>query len=160
MATSERNLSSISGAKSDVSKKHVGIVVAEWNSEITESMYEACVKQLLRAGIKKENLHRRNVPGTFELSLGAQYIASDKNMDAVICIGCVINGETKHFDYICSAVSYGITEVSLKFNKPVIFGVLTTLNKQQALDRAGGKHGNKGDEAAAACLSMLSFNPL
>jgi len=97
------------------------------------------------------------VPGTFELSLAGLWMAEEKHVDAVICLGCVIQGETPHFDYICQAVAYGVTEASLKSRKPVIFGVLTTLNKQQALDRAGGKYGNKGEEAALTALKMLQF---
>jgi len=89
--------------------------------------------------------------------LGAQWLAKEADIDAVIALGCVIMGDTPHFDYICQSVSYGITEVGLKYNKPVIFGVLTTLTLQQALDRAGGIHGNKGNEAAMTALNMLNF---
>jgi 6,7-dimethyl-8-ribityllumazine synthase len=96
------------------------------------------------------------VPGSFELPLGAQQMAETKNIDAVICIGCVIQGDTPHFDYICQAVAFGIMKVNLKFNKPVAFGVLTTLNKKQALERAGGKLGNKGEEAALTVVKMLN----
>jgi len=95
------------------------------------------------------------VPGTFELSLGSQWLAQKNDIDAVIAIGCVIMGDTPHFDYICQAVAYGIMKVNLKFNKPVAFGVLTTLNKKQALERAGGKLGNKGEEAALTVVKML-----
>lgn len=145
--------------KSTVSlaKKRIAVVVAEWNEEITDALYEGAVHSLIANGIKKENIIKKNVPGTFELSLGAQWMADDKKIDAVICLGCVIQGETPHFDYICQAVAYGITEVNLKSKKPVIFGVLTTLNKQQAIDRAGGKYGNKGEEAALTALAMLNF---
>ena len=110
---------------------------------------------MLSHGVPETNIVRKDVPGSFELSLGAQKFAQEKETDAVICLGCVIRGETKHFDFICDAVAYGITEVSLKYNKPVIFGVLTTENEQQAYDRAGGKYGNKGEEAALAALKML-----
>lgn len=140
-----------------LTKKRIAVVVAEWNEEITGALYEGAVHSLIANGIKKENIIRKNVPGTFELSLGAQWMADDKKIDAVICLGCVIQGETPHFDYICQAVAYGITEVNLKSKKPVIFGVLTTLNKQQAIDRAGGKYGNKGEEAALTALAMLNF---
>ncbi|NDE61486.1 MAG: 6,7-dimethyl-8-ribityllumazine synthase, partial [Cyclobacteriaceae bacterium] len=95
--------------------------------------------------------------GSFELSLGAQWCAQDKEIDAVICLGCVIQGETRHFDFICQAVAQGLTQVSLTYNKPVIFGVLTPNTQQQALDRAGGKYGNKGDEAAITAIKMLGF---
>jgi len=145
--------------KSDVnlSKKKFAIVVAEWNDEITDALAQSAVTTLLEHGVKKENIIRKNVPGTFELSLGAQWMAEKKEIHAVICLGCVIQGDTPHFDYICQAVAYGITEVGLKTNKPTIFGVLTTLTKQQAFDRAGGKLGNKGEEAALTAIKMLNF---
>ena len=141
----------------DLAKKKFAIVVAEWNEEITEALYEAAVTSLLAHGVPKENIKRKNVPGTFELSLGALWMGEEKRIDAVICLGCVIQGDTPHFDYICQAVAYGLTEASMKTRKPVIFGVLTTLNKQQALDRAGGKYGNKGEEAALTAIKMLDF---
>jgi 6,7-dimethyl-8-ribityllumazine synthase len=134
------------GSKPDLAKKKFAIVVADWNEDITEALYEAAVMSLTTHGVPKKNIIRKNVPGTFELSLGA-----------VICLGCVIQGETPHFDYICQAVAYGLTEVNLKTKKPVVFGVLTTLNKQQAIDRAGGKYGNKGEEAALTAISMLNY---
>ena len=142
---------------SKISKKKVAIIVAEWNEEITESLYTGALDTLLQNGFKDTHVIRKNVPGTFELSLAALWMAEKKNIDAVICLGCVIQGETPHFDYICQAVAYGITEVSLKTRKPVIFGVLTTLNKQQALDRSGGKYGNKGEEAALTAIKMIEF---
>jgi 6,7-dimethyl-8-ribityllumazine synthase len=141
----------------NLSKKKFAIVVAEWNDEITGALYEGAVSSLLAHGAKKTNIVRKNVPGTFELSLGALWMAEEKKIDAVICLGCVIQGETPHFDYICQAVAYGVTEAGLKSRKPVIFGVLTTLNKQQALDRSGGKYGNKGEEAALTAIKMLNF---
>lgn len=137
--------------------KKIAIVVADWNEEITESLYEGAVSGLITGGIPRKNIIRINVPGSFELSLGAQRAAIQKDVAAVICLGCVIQGDTPHFDYICQAVAYGITEVNLKFNKPVVFGVLTTLNKKQALERAGGKLGNKGEEAAHTALAMLAL---
>lgn len=157
MSSANKNLSTYSGEIPDLSSKVFGIVVAEWNEEITEPLYEGAVEVLLKHGIPKSNIIRTNVPGTFELSLGGQWLAMKENVDAVICLGCVIQGETRHFDFICNAVSIGITDVNLKFNKPVIFGVLTTDNKEQAFDRAGGKHGNKGDEAAITALKMLAL---
>lgn len=143
--------------KTSLSDKRVAIVVASWNEEITEALYEGAVHALVENGIRKNNITRKNVPGSFELSLGALWMAEKKNIDAVICLGCVIQGDTPHFDYICQAVAYGITEVGLKTKKPVIFGILTTLNKAQALERAGGKFGNKGEEAAITALQMLDF---
>lgn len=138
-------------------QKKIAIVVAEWNEEITESLYEGAFNALLQMGLKRKNIIRKNVPGSFELSLGAQFMAQEKDVAGVICLGCVIQGETPHFDYICQAVANGITNVNLKFNKPIAFGVLTTLNKKQALERAGGKYGNKGEEAAVTVVNMLSL---
>lgn len=158
MASSKKNLSTYkSGNIGNMSRKKIAVVVSEWNTEITEALYAGAVQTLLRHGVKKSNIIRKNVPGSFELSLGAQFMAQKKEISAVICLGCVIQGETRHFDFICEAVANGITNVSLKYNKPVIFGVLTPNDHQQALDRAGGKHGNKGDEAAATAVKMLSF---
>jgi 6,7-dimethyl-8-ribityllumazine synthase len=144
-----------SKAKVKLGSKKIALVVAEWNEEITESLYAGAVAGLTKGGIPAKNIIRSTVPGTFELTLGAQRMAQRKDVVAVICLGCVIQGDTPHFDYICQAAAYGITEVNLKFNKPVVFGVLTTLNKQQALERAGGKLGNKGEEAAHTALAML-----
>lgn len=141
----------------NLSRKKFAVVVASWNEEITEALYEGAVHSLVSSGVRKKNIIRKNVPGSFELSLGALWMAEKKSIDAVICLGCVIQGDTPHFDYICQAISYGITEVGLKTKKPVIFGVLTTLDKSQALERAGGKFGNKGEEAAITALEMLAF---
>jgi len=158
MATSNKSLSEYSSKNiADISAKKFAIVVSEWNEDVTESLYSGANQTLLQHGAKKENIIRKNVPGSFELTLGAQWCAQDESIDAVICLGCVIQGETRHFDFICDAVAHGITEVGLKFNKPVIFGVLTPNNQQQAMDRAGGKHGNKGDEAAITAVKMLGF---
>ncbi len=158
MATSLKSLSDHSSKNiTDISSKTFGIIVSEWNEEVTEALYSGALQTLLSHGAKKENIIRKNVPGSFELSLASQWMAQDENIDAVICLGCVIQGETKHFDFICDAVAHGITNVSLKYNKPVIFGVLTPNTQQQALDRAGGKHGNKGDEAAITAVKMLGF---
>ncbi|MBN3520853.1 6,7-dimethyl-8-ribityllumazine synthase [Algoriphagus lutimaris] len=158
MATSLKSLSDHSSKNiTDISTKTFGIIVSEWNEEVTEALYIGALQTLLDNGAKKENIIRKNVPGSFELSLAAQWLAQEENIDAVICLGCVIQGETKHFDFICDAVAHGITNVSLKYNKPVIFGVLTPNTQKQALDRAGGKHGNKGDEAAITAVKMLGF---
>jgi 6,7-dimethyl-8-ribityllumazine synthase len=140
---------------SKLKNKKFAIVVSQWNEEITEALYQSAVTCLLAHGVNKKNVLRYYVPGSFELSLGALRAAEKKDIHAVICLGCVIKGETPHFDYICQAVAYGLTEVSLKTRKPVIFGVLTTLSQQQAFDRAGGKYGNKGEEAALAAIQML-----
>lgn len=140
-----------------ISTKKFAIVVAEWNEEITEALYEGARQALLAHGVKPANIIRKNVPGSFELTLGGLWMAEKKDVAAVLCLGCVIQGDTPHFDYICQAVANGITEVNIKTKKPVIFGVLTTLTKQQALDRAGGKLGNKGEEAALTAIKMLEF---
>ncbi|MBX7241960.1 MAG: 6,7-dimethyl-8-ribityllumazine synthase [Bacteroidia bacterium] len=137
----------------------VSIIVSKWNPEVTEALYEGSVRVLKAAGVPDSNIIRMDVPGTFELALGAQF-ALEKALpysDGAICLGCVIQGETRHFDFICSAASQGIMDTGLKFHRPVIFGVLTTDNQQQALDRAGGKYGNKGEEAAVAVLEMIDL---
>lgn len=158
MASSLKNLSAYTDKNIiDIGSKKFALVLAEWNSEVTESLYSGALDTLLKYGAKKENIFRKTVPGSFELSLGAQWMAQQKEIDAVICLGCVIQGDTKHFDFICQAVANGITEVNLKYNKPIIFGVLTPNTQEQALDRAGGKHGNKGDEAAITAIKMLGF---
>ncbi|MFC5626448.1 6,7-dimethyl-8-ribityllumazine synthase [Algoriphagus winogradskyi] len=158
MATSLKSLSAHSSKNvQDISDKTFGIIVSEWNEDVTEALYSGAYQTLIENGAKKENIIRKNVPGSFELTLAAQWLAQEESIDAVICLGCVIQGETKHFDFICDAVAHGITNVSLKYNKPVIFGVLTPNTQQQAMDRAGGKHGNKGDEAAITAVKMLGF---
>ena len=134
-----------------------GIVYSEWNHEITNALKEGALHTLLQHGALQENIIIKEVPGSFELTLGAQYLAEFTEVDAIICLGCVIQGETRHFDFICDAVAKGITDLNIKFNLPVIFGVLTPDNQQQASDRAGGKHGNKGDEAAITAIKMLGL---
>jgi 6,7-dimethyl-8-ribityllumazine synthase len=158
MSSADKNLSIFASTQlPDLSAKKFAVVVSEWNDDVTGALYQGAVDTLKQYGIPKENIITRYVPGSYELSLGAQWMAEQASIDAVICIGCVIQGDTKHFGFICDAVAHGITNVSLKYNKPVIFGVLTPNTKQQALDRAGGKHGNKGDEAAMTALKMLAF---
>jgi 6,7-dimethyl-8-ribityllumazine synthase len=158
MSSANKNLSDYSPANlRDAASRRFAIVVSEWNTQITEALYQGAFETLLKEGAIPENIIRKNVPGSFELTLGAQWMAQRNDIDAVICLGCVIQGETRHFDFICQAVAQGITNVALKFNKPVIFGVLTPDNMQQALDRAGGQHGNKGDEAAITAIKMLGF---
>ncbi len=132
-----------------------GIAVSEWNSEITKALLEGALEVLRRTGVKEQNICVKYVPGTFELSLAAQFLAEQTPSDAVICIGCVIQGETKHFDFICNAAANGITNVGLKHNKPTIFGVLTPNTIEQARERAGGKYGNKGAEAAITAIKMV-----
>lgn len=136
-------------------KGKVGIVVAEWNEEITGALLSGARDLLIRSGIAPSRIVEVSVPGSFELPLAAQRLAMKKDVAGVICIGCLIKGDTPHFEYISGAVAQGIMDVGLKFNKPVVFGVLTTNTLQQAIDRAGGKLGNKGEEAAATLLSVL-----
>lgn len=158
MATALKNLSS--HKKSDIPSgkgMKFGIVVSEWNEEITGSMAKAATDTLVGNGVSPKNILIKSVPGTFELTLGAQLVAENTEVDAIICIGCVIQGETKHFDFICQGVTYGITQLNIDFGIPFIFGVLTTNTLQQAKDRSGGKHGNKGVEAAITALKMVAL---
>ena len=140
----------------NVKSIRIGIAVSEWHPEVTEELFEGAIKILVMNGIKKSNIVRKNTPGSYELPLAAQYFLN-KKYHAVICLGCVIKGETDHYEYICSAISKGIMGVSLSHSKPVAFGVLTTNTLEQALNRAGGKFGNKGVEAAEAALKMLAI---
>ena len=134
-----------------------GIVVSEWNEKITSALLDGAVRTLLASGCEEQNIVIKHVPGTFELTLGAQFFAQYTDVDAVIVLGCVIQGETRHFDFVCQSVTQGVTELMITWNMPVAFGVLTTENLQQALDRAGGRHGNKGDEAAATAIKMVAL---
>ena len=158
MSTLHKNLSSFStDALPDVSDKTFAVLVSEWNDAITYALADGAIATLKKYGVKEEQIIRHTVPGSFELPLAAQKMALQDTVDAVICLGCVIQGETPHFDYVCQAVALGIKDVALKYDKPVIFGVLTTDTLAQAQDRAGGKHGNKGDEAAITAIKMLAF---
>lgn len=141
----------------DAKGMRFGIVWAEWNHEITHALKQGAYDTLVKYGAKPEDIVERTVPGSFELTLGAQYMAELAGVDAVICIGCVIQGDTRHFDFICESVAKGITDLNIKHNKPFIFGVLTPNTYQQAADRAGGIHGNKGDEAAVTAIKMLAL---
>jgi len=158
MASSLKNLSSYDPAHvPDASDMKFGIVVSEWNEEVTAALLEGAVETLSKHGVSKDNIHIMPVPGSFEITYGARIIAEKHNPDAVICLGCVIQGDTRHFDFICQGVTHGITELNLDFDIPFIYGVLTTENQQQALDRCGGKHGNKGDEAAVTAIKMVGL---
>lgn len=132
----------------------IGIVVSEWNKEITTSLLEGALSELNSLGIGNEDILTIQVPGSFELPQGASFLLKKKKLDAVICLGCVIQGETRHFEFICQAVSQGITNLAIEERRPVIFGVLTTDNLEQALQRSGGSHGNKGQEAAVTAVKM------
>jgi 6,7-dimethyl-8-ribityllumazine synthase len=158
MAKKKTNLSKhdASGIPSAAGMK-IAIVVSEWNPEITEALYYGAVVSLIENGCEQKNIFRVSVPGSYELPTAAQFVAGSKKMDAIICLGCVIQGETRHFDFICDAVANGLVNVSLKYNLPVIFGVLTPDNMVQARARAGGKHGNKGVEAAVTAIKMAAL---
>ena len=158
MATALRNLSDYDFSKvPDASNMCFGIVVSEWNPEITGALLEGAVNTLEKHGTLPENIHVKTVPGSFELIYGAHQMCLHGGCDAVIILGCVIRGETPHFDYICEGVTYGIARLNAKNEIPVIYGLLTTNDLQQAKDRAGGRHGNKGDECAVVAIKMAKF---
>lgn len=153
-----KNLSDFDpGTIPDASDMRFGIVVSDWNSEITWALLEGAVGTLKTHGADNQNIVIKHVPGSFELTLGAQFLAEYDDVDAVICLGCVIQGETPHFTYICQGVTQGITQLNMEYNLPFIFGVLTTKTNQQAADRAGGVLGNKGDEAAVTAIKMAAL---
>lgn len=154
MATSQFSLSSIPYPLQLTGKK-IGIAVAEWNHAITFNLKDGAVQTLLEHGLEKSQIIELIVPGAFELPQGAQTLFA-AGCDAVICLGCVIQGDTPHFDYVCKAATDGILQVGLAQNKPCIFGVLTTLTEEQASSRAGGSLGNKGSESAVSALWMLA----
>jgi 6,7-dimethyl-8-ribityllumazine synthase len=159
MATAYQNLSSYDfDSVPDASGMTVGIVVAEWNKAITEKLLQGACDTLERHKVKPENIIVKRVPGSFELTYGAKRIAESTSVNAVIVLGCVVRGDTPHFDYVCSGVTQGITELNLMYDIPFIFGLLTTDTMQQAEDRAGGKYGNKGDEAAVTAIKMINFS--
>jgi 6,7-dimethyl-8-ribityllumazine synthase len=155
MATINRNLSEYDkNSIPDAKNFRFGIVVSEWNDTITEGLCSGAVKGLLENEVPSEHIIRWNVPGSFELIYGAKKMLQTQNVDAVIAIGCVIQGETKHFDFVCESVSQGIKDLNVETDVPVIFCVLTDNNEQQSIDRSGGIHGNKGTEAAIAAIKM------
>ncbi len=159
MTEKKKNLSEFTPFEfSSAQNTRIGIVVSEWNDRITDSLLKGAQECLLEHGIKEENILVKHVPGSFELPLGAKWMLEHSSVDAVICIGCVIQGETRHFEFISQAVADGIMNVGLEFSKPVIFSVLTCNTMEQAEDRAGGKHGNKGVEGAVSCLKMLALS--
>jgi len=158
MATENKNLSVYDKATIPNAKDfRFGIVVSEWNAEITEGLYKGAYEALLDRGALKENIIRCNVPGSFELIYGSKMMITSQKVDAIIAIGSVIQGETKHFDFVCSAAAQGIKDLNVLYDTPVIFCVLTDNNMQQAKDRSGGKHGNKGTEAAIAAIKMAAL---
>ena len=155
MASALKNLSTYDENNiPDASELSIGIVVSDWNKDITHKLYEGCYETLIKHGADEGKLHTLQVPGTFELPTGARLLAAREKLDAIVCIGCVIKGETKHDEYINNAVAQGLVNLSIGTGKPVIFGVLTPNTHEQAVDRAGGKYGNKGVEAAVTAIRM------
>jgi len=157
MATSLKNLSLVEGDVPSARSMKLAVVVSLWNRSITEALARGAVEALREYGAREENIIVKTVPGAFELTLGAQTLAENTDSDAVICLGCVIRGETPHFDYICQGVTQGLTQLNITYNLPVIFGLLTTDTLQQAEERSGGVHGNKGAEAAVAAIRMVAL---
>ena len=158
MATKNTNLSFF--ASEDVPKcdsLSFGIVVSEWNKSITSSLYKGAYDTLIECGVSIDNISTYNVPGSFELVFGAK-IAAKSKPNAIICLGSVIKGETKHFDFVCNSVSLGIKDLNVQLDIPVVFGVLTDNNMGQAISRSGGKNGNKGVEAAITAIKMAVLN--
>jgi 6,7-dimethyl-8-ribityllumazine synthase len=157
MSSKEKNLSQRDEKTYDLSNALIAVITADWNREITHAMRDACIARLKEHGAVEANLSIYPVPGAFELPGAAKMVLGNQRIDAVICIGCVIKGETKHDEYISNAVAQGIVNLSIMSGKPIIFGVLTPNSQQQALDRAGGIYGNKGDDAANTCAQMLGL---
>jgi 6,7-dimethyl-8-ribityllumazine synthase len=158
MATIHRNLSEYNKELiPNGADFKVGIVVSEWNDSITLNLLKGAKETLLENGVPEANILIRFVPGAFELPLGAQFMLDNTDVDGVIAIGVVIQGETKHFDFVCQGATQGIMHVNLEYNSPVSFCLLTDNNMQQSIDRSGGKHGNKGVECAIACLKMIEL---
>ena len=159
MATENTNLSNYdSSTLPDATNFRFGIVVSEWNPEITQNLHKGAVATLVDCGADPNNIITWEVPGSFELVYGCKKMIETLQLDAVIAIGNVIQGETKHFDFVCNGVTKGIVDLNMKFNTPVIFCVLTDSTKQQSIDRSGGKLGNKGIECAIAAIKMASLS--
>ena len=141
----------------DASNMCFGVVVSEWNPDITGALLNGCVSTLEKHGAIPENIHVKTVPGSFELIYGAHQMTLNDGFDAVIILGCVIRGETPHFDYICEGVTAGIARLNATSQTPIVYGLLTCENEQQAKDRSGGRLGNKGDECAVVAIKMAKF---
>lgn len=155
MATENKNLSAYDKASIPNAKQlRFGIVVSAWNNNITDALYNGAFDALIDCGALPNNILRWDVPGSFELVFGSKKMVNTQNVDAVIAIGSVIRGETSHFDYVCGATTQGLKDLNVQYDTPVIFCVLTDDNLQQSIDRSGGKHGNKGTEAAIAAIQM------
>tara|TARA_B110000977_G_scaffold28220_1_gene36053 strand:+ start:1983 stop:2474 length:492 start_codon:yes stop_codon:yes gene_type:complete len=158
MATAHTNLSEYDKELiPNASEMSFGIVVSEWNANITDNLLKGAYKALIDNGVLPDNIIVKHTPGAYELPLAAQLLIENTKVDGVVAIGSVIQGETKHFDYVCEAVSQGIKDVNLKYGKPVTFCVLTDSTMQQGIDRSGGKHGNKGIECAVAAIKMVAL---
>ncbi|HMM04260.1 MAG: 6,7-dimethyl-8-ribityllumazine synthase [Dysgonomonas sp.] len=158
MATAYHNLSSYNPETvPNGEDMKIGIVVSEWNEAVTTPLLQGAYNTLIKHGVKKENILIDFVPGSFELIFGSKHMVENKEIDAVIALGCVVRGDTPHFDYVCSGVTQGIADMNIRYDIPFIFGLLTTDNMQQAEERAGGRHGNKGDECAITALKMIDF---
>lgn len=159
MATAGKNLSEYDEKSLPNAKNfRFGVVVAEWNEEITQNLFQGAFDTFIEAGVQKENIVRWNVPGSFELVYGAKKMQESFPMlDAVIVVGSVIQGETRHFDFVCNALSQGIKDLNIQHDIPVVFCVLTDNTHQQAVDRSGGEHGNKGTEAAVVAIKMAQL---
>jgi 6,7-dimethyl-8-ribityllumazine synthase len=158
MATAYHNLSDYDfSSVPDASEMKFGIVVSEWNSQITGALLNGAVSTLKKHGVKEDNILVKTVPVSFELTFGANQMIESTEVDAVIAIGCVIKGDTPHFDYVCMGVTQGITHLNVTGDIPVIYGLITTNTLEQAEDRSGGKLGNKGDECAITAIKMIDF---
>ncbi|MBP9792917.1 MAG: 6,7-dimethyl-8-ribityllumazine synthase [Flavobacterium sp.] len=158
MATENKNLSNYDKNTIPNAKDfRFGIVVSEWNENVTEGLFKGAFEALVDCGAKPENIIRTNVPGSFELIYGANQMHKSYKFDAIIVIGCVIKGETMHFEFVCEGVTQGIKDLNIKYDIPTIFCVLTDNTMQQSIDRSGGLHGNKGVEAAIAAIKMIDF---
>ena len=156
MSSAQHNLSSFDPQNlPNLPDAVIGIVVADWHSEITNALLDGALEALTLAKVKPENIHILKVPGTYELPYGAVKTIDKYQPDAVVCLGCVIQGETRHFDFICNAVAHGLMQLNIQYKIPVTFGVLTTDNLEQAQNRSGGKHGNKGFEAGLTALKSI-----
>ena len=161
MATENKNLSNYDKNTIPNAKDfRFGIVVSEWNEDVTNGLFTGAERALLDCGALAENILRWDVPGSFELIYGAKKIIETQNLDAVIVIGCVVKGETMHFEFVCDGVTQGIKDLNVLQDVPVIFCLLTDNNMQQSIDRSGGKHGNKGTEAAIAAIKMAQLRKL
>jgi len=158
MASSEKGLSTYNTKDvPDGTKFNIGIAASEWNEDICQNLLDGALETLEKHNIKKENIHLVRVPGSFELPYAASLLLKSENLDGVLCLGCVIKGETRHDEYINSSIANGITQLAMMSGKAIIYGVITAEDKQQAIDRAGGKHGNKGIEGAITLLRMIGL---